>query len=259
MITIALLDNIVGLGSKDWSKHWVIGWFLFGVVALFVGFWQTTEHAPLDWFYLGISYIGLLCVVGLSFRKNVIGNGFGIVATAGEVIVQGTAGSVGLMLAPLFNFFTHIYGVIYWQKNTDSDGNMLPQSANKYVWVITILFIITGLVSFPSLNHWLISQGFGIIDDDGNQFLGVISFFWINVLAFILSISAQATMMMRYSFNWWLWLLVNFVWLIVNLMSGNYIFAIQTCVYQINCLVGLYGWYKSEQTIKTNTPSTTEK
>ena len=122
-----------------------------------------------------------------------------------------------------------------------------PQSANKYVWVITILFIITGLVSFPAINAWLIHQGYGIIDNDGSQFLGVISFFWINVLAFVLSITAQATMIMRYSFNWWLWILVNFVWLIVNLMSGNYIFAIQTCVYQINSIVGLYGWYKSEQ------------
>ena len=27
-----------------------------------------------------------------------------MVATAGEVIVQGTSGAVGLMLAPLFNF-----------------------------------------------------------------------------------------------------------------------------------------------------------
>ncbi|MFP6812778.1 MAG: nicotinamide mononucleotide transporter, partial [Moraxella sp.] len=37
---------------------------------------------------------------------------------------------------------------------------------------------------------------------------------------------------------------------IVNLMSQNYIFAIQTMVYQINAFVGLYEWYRSEQKAK---------
>lgn len=248
---INFLDNITGFGSKDWTKPWIIGWFLFGVIVLFIGFWQTTEHKAMDWFYLLVSYIGLLCVVGLSFRKNIMGNGFGMLATAGEVIVQGTAGAVGLMLAPLFNFFSHAWGVIYWKKNTDADGDMLPQSANKYVWGITFLFIIIGITLFPAINEWLSTKGYSIYQDDGSKFLGVISFYWINILAFILSVTAQATMIMRYSFNWYLWIAVNFVWLIANIMSGNYIFAIQTCVYQINSIVGLYGWYRSEQ---ANTP-----
>lgn len=93
-------------------------------------------------------------------------------------------------------------------------------------------------------------MGYGVVANDGSKFLGVIDFFWINVLAFVLSITAQATMILRYSFNWWLWIVVNFVWLIVNLMSQNYIFAIQTMVYQINAFVGLYEWYRSEQKAK---------
>ena len=93
-------------------------------------------------------------------------------------------------------------------------------------------------------------MGYGVVADDGSKFLGVIDFFWINVLAFVLSITAQATMILRYSFNWWIWIAVNFVWLIVNLMSQNYIFAIQTMVYQINAFVGLYEWYRSEQKAK---------
>ena len=86
-----------------------------------------------------------------------------------------------------------------------------------------------------------------MVAEDDSLFLGFISFFWINVIAFVLSITAQAAMILRYSFNWWLWITSNFVWLIVNLMSGNYIFAIQTMVYQINSFIGLYEWYRSEQ------------
>lgn len=79
------------------------------------GFWLTTEHTTLDMFYLGVSFVGLVCVVSLSFRKNVMGNGLGMAATAGEVVVQATSGAVGLMLAPLFNFFTHVYGIFIGQ------------------------------------------------------------------------------------------------------------------------------------------------
>ena len=247
---IAVLDNITGFGKHDWSAYWVPIWFICGLLALFFGFWTTTEQTALDWFYLLVSVIGLLCVVSLSFRKNIAGNGLGMLATAGEVIVQATSGAVGLMLAPLFNFFSHAYGVKYWANNTDADGNMIPKSANKYVWLLTVGFIIVGLALFPMINRWLDAQGYGVIDDDGSQFLGMIDFFWINVVAFVLSITAQATMILRYSFNWWLWIVVNAVWLIVNLMTGNTIFAIQTVIYQVNAVVGLYGWYRSEQLAK---------
>ncbi|UTO04179.1 nicotinamide riboside transporter PnuC [Moraxella sp. FZLJ2107] len=247
---IALLDNITGFGKHDWSVYWVLIWFSCGLLALFFGFWTTTEQTALDWFYFAVSIIGLLCVVGLSFRKNIAGNGLGMLATAGEVVVQATSGAVGLMLAPLFNFFSHAYGVKYWASNTDADGDMVPKSANKYVWLLTVIFIIAGLLLFPAINRWLQAQGYGVISDDGSRFLGMIDFFWINVVAFVLSITAQATMILRYSFNWWLWILVNAVWLIVNLMTGNTIFAIQTVIYQVNAVVGLYGWYRSEQLAK---------
>lgn len=247
---IALLDNITGFGKHDWSVYWVLIWFSCGLLALFFGFWTTTEQTALDWFYFAVSIIGLLCVVGLSFRKNIAGNGLGMLATAGEVVVQATSGAVGLMLAPLFNFFSHAYGVKYWASNTDADGDMVPKSANKYVWLLTVIFIIAGLLLFPAINRWLQAQGYGVISDDGSRFLGMIDFFWINVIGFVLSITAQATMILRYSFNWWLWILVNAVWLIVNIMTGNTIFAIQTVIYQVNAVVGLYGWYRSEQLTK---------
>jgi nicotinamide mononucleotide transporter len=238
---IQLLDNITG----KWAMQWIVIWFICGVIALSIGFWLTTEHTTLDIFYLGVSFVG---VVSLSFRKNVMGNGLGMAATAGEVVVQATSGAVGLMLAPLFNFFTHVYGLFYWSKHTDLDGDMVPKSASKWVWLITATFIAVGLALFPTVNDILASYGYAVVEDDNSKFLGIISFFWINVLAFVLSITAQAAMILRYSFNWWLWIIVNFVWLIVNLMSGNYIFAIQTMVYQVNAFIGLYEWHRSEQT-----------
>lgn len=102
---IQLLDNITG----KWAMQWIVIWFICGVIALSAGFWLTTDHTALDMFYLGVSFVGLVCVVSLSFRKNVMGNGLGMAATAGEVVVQATSGAVGLMLAPLFNFYPRLW------------------------------------------------------------------------------------------------------------------------------------------------------
>lgn len=237
-----LLDNI----TDKWAIHWLVCWLVCGVVALSVGFYQFTEHTGLDWFYLGVSLIGLLCVVGLSFRKNMMGNGLGMLATAGEMVAQGAFGLVGLMLVPMFNFFTHVYGLFYWSKNTDLDGNMVPRSANKWAWLVTAGLIVVGLALFPTVNVGLAKIGYVVVENDGRRFLGWIDFFWINILALVLSITAQTMMVLRYSLNWWLWIVVNFMWLLVNLMNGNVIFAIQTMVYQINAFVGLYEWHKSE-------------
>ena len=231
---IALLDKLTG----EWAKPWIIIWFTAGVAALFTTFWRTTEHAGLDWFYFGVSIIGLLCVAALSFRRNIAGNGFGMAATAGESYVQWTAGSVGLMLTPIYNFFTHLYGLYYWSKNTDGDGNMIPKSANKWIWLVTIAFIVVGLLFFNTINAKMAELGILPTTDD--------KFYWLNVAAFVVAITAQTTMILRYSLNWWLWLLSNFIWLFVNLMSENYIFAIQTLVYQVNAVIGLYEWYRSE-------------
>lgn len=236
---IAILDKI----THEWAKPWMAVWFCTGLVALVTVFWTTTEHTGLDWFYLGVSLIGLLCVVSLSFRRNIAGNGFGMAATAGESYVQWTSGAVGLMMTAIFNFFTHVYGLFYWSKNTDADGNMVPKSASKWVWIITVAFIALGLFLFPLINDQMADKGFLPSRDD--------KFYWFNVAAFVVAITAQTTMILRYSLSWWLWILSNFIWLIVNLMSGNFIFAIQTMIYQVNAIVGLYEWYQSEHGAKS--------
>ena len=176
-----------------------------------------------------------------------MGNGLGILATAGEVVVQATAGAVGLMLAPFFNLFTHIYGFFYWSKNTDAEGNMVPRSATKWVWVITIVFIAIGLMLFPVVNNWLAAQGYTTIFEEDNRMLfGMINFYWLNVFAFVLAITAQATMILRYSFNWWIWIVSNCVWFTLNVINGNFIFAIQTIIYQVNAIIGLYEWQRNK-------------
>lgn len=231
---VRFLDNLTG----KWAKQWVITWFIVSTVILSFAFWKTTNHSNWDCFYLGVSIIGLLCVVSLSFRKNLAGNGLGIIANIGEIITQRNHGATGLLLAPIFYLLTHTFGMKYWAKNTDINGNMVPATANKKVWFLAVGFILFGLILFPFVNS-KISQ-YQFIDNSDP------SFYIINIIAFVLGVTAQTCMILRYSFSWWLWIIVNFVWLIVNIKSGNMIFATQNIIYQVNSFIGLYEWHFSE-------------
>ena len=273
--------NILHKLTHEWQKPWIISWFVCGVIALFAGYWAETssplsppanaliileiaqphtasystllaERNTFALIKLGVAVIGLLCVVALAFRRNLSGNGLGIVANIGEIFVQGRSGATGLMLSPVFYLTTHLYGLGYWAKNKDGDGNMIPRAANNAVWGFTLLFIVIGLFLFPWLNDRLAQYRF--IDNDASQAIGIfglsVSWYAVNVAAFVLGVSAQTAMILRYTFSWWLWIVVNFVWLAVNLMNGNIIFAIQTIIYQINAVVALYEWWESSLTAR---------
>ncbi|RUO31361.1 nicotinamide riboside transporter PnuC [Aliidiomarina sanyensis] len=242
---IQVLDKIIG----EWQRPWALVWFFCGAAALGSGFWWGTERTTLDMLMLCVALIGLICVVALAFRRNLTGNGLGLAANMGESIVQGRVGATGLVLAPLFYFLTHLYGLVTWRKHQDREGNMRPRSANTSVWWVTAGFIFLGLAIFPWLNAQLQTYSFLESSTDvALHFLGWdLSWYQINVVAFVLGVTAQTTMILRYSFSWLLWIAVNFVWLAVNLANQNYIFAIQTMVYQVNAFIGLYGWWRSSR------------
>ena len=240
-----LLDKI----THEWQRPWALIWFVCGISALSWQFLVGTRSG-FEGFKLIVAAIGMLCVLALAFRRNFSGNGLGITANVGEVIAQGGSGATGLMLTPLYNMFTHAYALGYWAKNQDGDGNMIPKKATGFVWLVTIVFIVVSLLLFPKINDQL--QRFSFIeksDDTALYFLGVaISWYQINVLAFVIAVTAQTTMILRYAFSWWLWIGSNFVWLAVNLVNHNAIFATQTIIYQINAFIGLYEWWTSSRT-----------
>ncbi len=234
---IKLFDKIL----DEWSLQWNIFFFVGGSAILSIIFYQTTQHTAWDIFDLIVCIIGLACVCALTLRKNLSANGLGIITSAGDVISQGRHGAIGLMLFPLYAIITHIFALFSWSQNTDQDGNVTTQSSSVMTWVVTVIFIAIGLYFFPIVNDYLIGLGYGITAHDDRQVLGI-SFYWLNVIAFVLSMTAQTSMMLRYSFSWGLWIICGFIWIIINVMSGYSIFAVKIVIYEVNALLGLYAW-----------------
>lgn len=189
-----LLDKL----TDEWQISWIITWFICGILALLRGFMDSigvfsgqslSRNATLfEAFKLLVAIIGMACVVALAFRKNRAGNGLGALANSDEIIAQGGSGATDLMLAPIYNLFTHFYALNYWSKNQDGDGNngnMIARRASGYVWLMMIVFVATALYLFPIINNHLQQYSFIEKSDDIALCLFGASFTWyqINIAA----------------------------------------------------------------------------
>ena len=230
--------------TSEYKRQWIISWFVCGALILFFQFFRG-EINGFEIFKLIVALIGMTCAVSLAFRRRLAGNGLGIAANVGEVLAQGGSGATGLMLYPFYSLCMHIYGLRYWAKHQDDEGNVIPKPATGFVWLFAIVFVVVGLLLFPWINDQL--QQYSFIKKSGDTavaLLGItISWYSINIFAFVIAVTAMTMMILRYAAAWWLWILSNFVWLAVNLANHNTIFATQTCLYQINAFVGCYNWW----------------
>ena len=53
--------------------------------------------------------------------------------------------------------------------------------------------------------------------------------------------------MMRYAFNWYLWVLLNVLVISLNIYTDNIVIATQYLIYLFNAVYGICEWKLSEQ------------
>ncbi|MDR3272947.1 MAG: nicotinamide riboside transporter PnuC [Flavobacteriaceae bacterium] len=207
----------------------------YGVNPFLAG--ETTWYNML--IFMGTALLGYFCVSTLVERSPVLGNVSGMSANVGEMYTQFYFGNIGMVFSALYYFITHLIGLNIWTKkeNQDSEGKIKIANTNRNALILTVLFCLAGIAVMCFWGHKIIKED--------NQFL-----FVLNVIAFVIGISAQFVMIMRQPFSWILWSICNVVWLVLNLISNNYIFAVQSVLYEINAVIGIYKWYKYKEILK---------
>ncbi len=182
----------------------------------------------------GISFFGaitgLICVI-LMTRRSQLANYFGLLSTFGESIGNFLGGNIGAGLPHIYNFSTHVYGVINWRKNHDAEDKVITRSLTlKQYLYVALAFVVIFLFNI-AITRWL----------------GVENTFWqlmLNGFIFGLAIPAQTLLMMRYDFSWYLWVLMNIFMVILNFFGPepNPVIGAQYSVYLFNSLYGLVEW-----------------
>ncbi|MCX8726480.1 MULTISPECIES: nicotinamide riboside transporter PnuC [unclassified Gilliamella] len=179
------------------------------------------------------AFCGLLCVILLAKRKN-LGNVLGMLAVVAECCANFLGGNIGAGLPTFYYFGSHVYGLITWQKNLDSHQHVKVRSLSEQAFLYTLIFLIIAVF----FNVYL-TNAIGV----DNTIYQLIT----NCFIFGLGVVAQLLLMMRYSFNWYLWVILNVLVIGLNIYTNNIIIATQYLIYLFNAIYGICEWKHSEQ------------
>lgn len=237
-MVIRFFDYITGRGS---FKHTLV-WFGTALVLTVYAAYQTIlsgEKSLIDVILFSITaLLGYLSVVTLAFRKPLSGNIFGMTANVGEMYSQFQFRNLGMVFSAAYYLCFHVVGLLTWTKreNQDEDGLIKTSKTNLGFILFTILIGFIGCIIL-----YFYGSRWGLVVDDTPVL------FYLNILAFIIGILSQMAMILRKAWSWYMWLGSNFIWFLINYMSGNYIFMIQSVLYEWNCILAIYIWYKESR------------
>lgn len=208
---------------------------LFCVLCVTLAFLYTDPFTHLNLRYF-VSYIGafcgLLCVILLAKRKN-MGNVIGMMAVVAECYANYLGNNIGAGLPTFYYFGSHIVGLITWEKNQDTHKNVKVRSLSENAFLYTLVFLIAAVF----FNVYL-TNAMGV----ENTVYQLIT----NCFIFGLGVVAQLLLMMRYSFNWYLWVILNVLVIGLNIYTNNIVIATQYLIYLFNAIYGICEWKQSE-------------
>lgn len=205
------------------------------VLLVMLAFLYTEPFTSLNLRY-SISFIGavsgLLCVILLAKRRN-SGNVLGLFAAFGESTANILGGNIGASLPSFYYFVAHVYGLITWHKNKTAAQTVTVRSLNERYFIAILLFLIAAVF----LNAYL-TIALGV----ENTIYQLIT----NCLIFGLGVVAQLLLMMRFSFNWYLWIIVNILIIGLNVYTNNPIITTQYFINLFNAIYGTCEWKQAE-------------
>ena len=171
---------------------------------------------------------GLLCVVLLAKRKN-SGNIVGMMAASAESTANVLGNNIGVASLSVFYFISHIYGLVNWRKNQNNNKVVKVRQLKENHFLATLVFLI--LATF--FNIYLTEQL--NLSNTSYQLIA-------NCFIFGLGIIAQLLLMMRFSFNWYLWIILNVLTVALNIYTNNPVIATQYLIYLFNAIYGVCEW-----------------
>jgi nicotinamide mononucleotide transporter len=232
---------------KKWELVWIPvsltlitgAWFLeffLTPVSLRDGFvWQIV--------YFVATFTGMLCVVltsGKRWFQWVVGlvNILGFVALYWRWQLYGN-----FALNLLFYIPASIIGIILWLKNRDTkQTTQVRQLSSKNKYVLGISAIVSLIIFAFPLSY--INQGAG-------QIWTLVGF--LDSAGTVLGVIGQVLLNLRYTEQWWIWIILDIIMIALNLVIGQYAMAIMYALWTANAIIGLIVWKKSsKQNISEN-------
>lgn len=208
--------------------------FQWAEVLAVTGF--TIYFAVIDretpWQYTLISSIAAICgifcvVLCAAGKKSQYYWGFANIVA--YIIVSWISRFYGeVMLNALYYLPTQFVGIYLWNRNYDEGSEQV--NSRKMKPVPTIVMLVATAVGICLYQILLTKLG-------GNSA-------WLDSTSTIISIVANALMVMRYREQWTLWIIVDIVTVIMWALKGDPIMTTMWAVYLVNAFYGYINWSK---------------
>lgn len=129
----------------------------------------------------------------------------------------------------MYYFVTMLYGVYCWRRRLQQDTKQLQ---TRRLPARLIPWMSAGVLLLSLLTGWLLSR----YTDDPQPYM--------DALTTVPAIAAQLLMVLAYREQWYLWLVVDVLAVVMWLRAENYCMAAQYAFWCANCVYGYIQWTK---------------
>jgi nicotinamide mononucleotide transporter len=169
-----------------------------------------------------------ICSVVLSAQGNILTFvfGFGQVATYTYLCVREQF--YAEIALNIYYFVTMIYGVYVWKKRLQTDSSLQIQTRQLRGKSLPLLLL--SVTAFSVLVGWFLQA----YTDDPQPYL--------DAFTTVPALVAQILMILAYREQWYIWMMVDVLALVMWLRAGNYCMAAQYFFWCANCVYGYVQW-----------------
>lgn len=169
-----------------------------------------------------------ICSVVLSAQGNILTFvfGFGQVATYTYLCVREQF--YAEIALNIYYFVTMIYGVYVWKKRLQTDSSLQIQTRQLRGKSLPLLLL--SVTALSVLVGWFLQ----VYTDDPQPYL--------DAFTTVPALVAQILMILAYREQWYIWMMVDVLALVMWLRAGNYCMAAQYFFWCANCVYGYIQW-----------------
>ena len=176
-----------------------------------------------------------ICSVVLGAKGNILTFFFGFAQVGTYTYLCCVEHFYAEIAINIYYFFTMIYGVYCWRRRLKNSTLQVQtrRLSRRIVPLLTVAIVVLSIFV-----GWLLSR----YTDDPQPYL--------DAMTTVPAIAAQILMVMAYREQWYLWLMVDVLALVMWVRAENYCMAAQYAFWCANCVYGYIQWTNSLEKTK---------
>lgn len=177
-----------------------------------------------------------ICSVILCSQGNILTFAFGFAQILTYSYICYMQSLYGTLAINAYYFITQIYGIYIWRKRLNSSNKEITDSVpTRHLSKRTIIILACAII----IGSYLSGLFLKTYTDDSQPYL--------DAYTTIPALVAQVLMILAYREQWYIWFLIDVLYVIIWARAGDYCLFAQHILWCANCVYGYIRWTKKLQ------------